>query len=88
MGSKVDYIKNLAANLKRRGRSMTFDQLAADLNANGIQTTYDTPYTGGRGVAKLVRSVYYRLDGQGLDVDAENVAERFTNANGEYAWSK
>ena len=86
MVAKTDYIKKLAGTLSKSGSFMTFDQLANDLNKKGFQTTYGTPYSGGRGVARLVDAVYQRLDAQGLTKERDLVAYVFTNANGDYAY--
>jgi hypothetical protein len=83
---KTNHIGKLANLLASQGRTMTFDQLASDLNANGFKTTRGAPYQGGRGVAKLVDAVYWRLDAQGRLSDRDDVAQRFTDANGDYAY--
>ncbi|MGC4058200.1 MAG: hypothetical protein QM743_08795 [Chitinophagaceae bacterium] len=88
MIAKTDYIKKLADRLVKQGKKMTFDQLAADLNAKGFRTTYGSAYNGGRGVAKLVDSVYHRLENSGSDTDADNVALAFTNSYGNFAYKK
>lgn len=65
---------------------MTFDQLATLLNANGYTTEYGSPFTGGRGVAKLVHAIWDRLDAQGLIAERDAVVASFTNAVGDYAY--
>lgn len=86
MEAKTKYISKVANSLVKQGKQMTFDQLATDLNTNGHKTSYGSPYIGGRGVAKLVDAVYWRLDAQGLKTERDNVAASFTDANGNYSY--
>ena len=86
MVAKTNFVKNLAVSLQRQGKTMTFDQLASTLNANGYPTEYNSPFNGGRGVAKLVHAIWDRLDAQGLIPERDAVAASFTNAVGDYAY--
>jgi hypothetical protein len=86
MDPKYVYIRDLATTLVAHRDTMTFGQLAQALNANGFQTTYNTPYNGGRGVAKLVHSVWDDLNAIGDVRHRDMVAVAFTNANGDYAY--
>ena len=66
----------------------TFDQLAAWLNEQGITTNRGTPYSGGRGVAKLCNAAYdFVHDELGLgDEGAYPIAAVFTDRNGNHAY--
>jgi ABC-type uncharacterized transport system YnjBCD substrate-binding protein len=85
---KFNAVFSHAASLAAQGVTETFDDLAAWLNRNGFRTGYGTPYTGGRGVARLVHAVYaYAHDELGMgDAGAAPVAEAFTNRNGAFAY--
>lgn len=84
MVNKTSYISSLAKGLINNGKTITFDELAIELNKNGFLTSYGTVYNGGRGVAKLVDAVYHRLK---LKSEKKAVAHAFTNSNGEFAYN-
>ena len=86
MLAKTNFIKNTATSLLTQGKTITFDQLATLLNSNGFTTEYGSSFSGGRGVAKLVHSVWDRLNAQGMIAERDAVAASFTNAVGDYAY--
>ena len=89
MEAKINHIKRLANELASRDEKMTFAELANNLNTNGFTNNYGNPYQkGGRGIAKLVDSIYQRLNKQGLTNERDNIAEVFTDANGNYSYEK
>lgn len=85
---KRKIIAELAAVLMRNNLKMSGKELQLLLNMNQIQTQYGTDYgeSGGRGVHKLIASVwqyyYNRKDFQ----TAYNISRAFVNQNGEQAW--
>lgn len=85
---KFDAVRDLADSLVASGTTMTFDDLARWLNQRGFQTSYGTPYQGGRGVARLVHAIFdYVRDELGLGEDgASRVAEAFTGCGGTFAY--
>ncbi len=87
--TKLNAVRALANALVASHATMTFAQLAAHLNLQGIKTCYGTPYhSGGRGVARLAHAAYlYVRDELGLGAAAaEPIAKAFTNQNGYYAY--
>jgi hypothetical protein len=85
--SKVTLIKEIAENLVSNKTKMTFSQLATHLNDTGHKTKYGTRYKGSRGTARLVGSVYDELMKSNDVKSAENVANAFTDRNGNHSWS-
>jgi predicted transcriptional regulator len=84
--SKISLIKEIAENLVSNRTKMTYDQLAKHLNDTGHRTTLGTKYTGNRGVAKLIGSVYRKLKKDNDKESAEIVANAFTNKEGNHPW--
>ena len=86
--SKTTLIKEIAKNLVENDRTMTYDQLANHLNDIGHKTTYGTEYQGSRGVARLISTVYQDVSNSGDNNGAENIANAFTDNNGNHPWRK
>ncbi|MFN2260435.1 MAG: hypothetical protein ABR595_00015 [Psychroflexus sp.] len=85
--SKVTLIKEIAENLVSNNKTMSYDQLAIHLNDIGCKTSFGTKYTGNRGVARLISSVYKKVKSRDQKA-AEKIAKAFTNINGKYPWDK
>lgn len=81
-------VYHYAICLKAVGATETFDDVAMWLNRHGIQTSYGTSYSGGRGVARMINAAYnYACNELGLGAaGAAAIAEVFTNKNGHYAY--
>lgn len=89
MIKKTKFIAELAKDLESRKETKTGQQLVDILNTKGFRTSYNTEYSGGRGIYRLLDAVYNRLkeeSGEGEGTDAHNVAVSFTDATGDYAW--
>lgn len=86
--SKVSLIKEIADNVVSNKTSMTYDHLAKHLNDTGHKTTFGTKYTGNRGVARLISSVYKKVVKAGDQKAAEKIAKAFTNTQGKHPWDK
>ncbi len=84
--SKVSLIQEIAQNLVDNNKTMTYDQLAVHLNDTGHRTSFGTKYTGNRGVARLISSVYKKVTQTGDIKNAENIAKAFTNTRGKHPW--
>ena len=84
--SKTTLIKEIASNLSSNHKKMTFDQLANHLNDIGHKTSYGTEYHGSRGVARLVSSVYQNVTNEGDLKGADDIANAFTDNNGNHPW--
>ncbi len=52
------HIAAIAVFLRTHDKIMSAEELAEHLNRNGLRTTYDTPYEGGRGVYRLIHATY------------------------------
>lgn len=85
--SKIYLITEIANNLVSNKNTMTYDQLATHLNDIGHRTTFGTKYTGSRGVARLISSVFKNVKKEGNIQGANNIAKAFTNKTGTYPWS-
>ncbi len=84
MEAKTKFIQKLADTLVKKGKQMKYAELANELNKKGFLTTRGYSFNvGGRGIAKLVSAVWYRLDEQGLTGDRNNVEVSFTDENGQ-----
>jgi len=81
------FVSNLAQQLHAQGQTMMAYDLANQLNANGIKTTYGSTYAGARGTYTLIEATYHWLDNQGLSNDAHLVAVAFTKPDGTYAYN-
>lgn len=86
--NKRDFLLNLANGLLLNQNFMTGPDLATTLNANGFQTSYGTPYAGGRGIYTLIHAFYNWLEANGRSNDARTVALAFITPAGEYAYDK
>jgi hypothetical protein len=80
-----EYVRGLATLC--RGGTMSVPRLAGCLNEAGLLTRAGAPYQGLRGTYTLVGSTWKWLHAQGLDDEAENVAEVFVKPNGGHAWN-
>lgn len=85
---KRAFIAELASTLMKNRLVMSGKELQLLLNMNHILTQYGTDYaeSGGRGVHKLISSVWkYYYDKKDYQT-AYNIARAFVNQNGEYAY--
>ena len=85
MNSK-QFVLQTAQQLNAQGQKMMAYDLANQLNANGIKTSYGSTYAGARGTYTLIDATYKWLDNQGLTNDAHLVAIAFTKPDGTYAY--
>ena len=58
---------------------MTGENLAHHLNEIGFETSYGTPYEGGRGTYKLISDTYDWFVDNGKQADADNIAMPLPN---------
>lgn len=86
MNDSQKLVATLAASLMATGETLSCRQLAADLNSEGMLTTYGTPYEGGRGTYKLLATTYAACERRGDHHAARAVAMAFVNARGRHAW--
>ena len=84
---KENLILEIAKSLIKNGKTLSFDELAKLLNSTGHKSSYDSSYNGGRGVAKLVSSVYKGAQSKGMKTEASNIAKAFTGKNGKFPWA-
>ena len=85
---KREFILDIARGLILNSKTMYAQNLVPLLNASCYKTDVGNEYKGGRGIYKLLDSIYYRLENAGKDDDAESIAKAFKNANGRYAYEK
>ena len=85
---KREFILNIAKGLISDKKTMYAQDLVNLLNNNSFKTDAGNEYKGGRGIYKLLDSIYYRLEKAGEDDDAEKIAKAFTDASGGYAYKK
>lgn len=86
---KYCFIFDLAKRLVDSKLSMSCSQLVCVLNANNYRTSYGTEYDpNGRGIYRVIRSVYYFAMHELERKDYDVVANAFTKPNGEYAWKE
>ena len=88
MEIKKEFIADLANRLIAAGGTMTGQNLVDELNLNGHLTSYGTQYAGGRGVFRLIHATYDSLVAEGRQLEADDVADAFTDAYGHPAWDK
>lgn len=88
MATKANFISEIASILVRQGQHMAVPDLAQLMNSNYILTSNGKPYSGERGTYTFLDAVYRRLESQGRQADAHNVAEAFTRRDGSHAWDK
>ena len=85
--AKKQYIRKRANELSKVGKSITAKDLADELNKSGLETSYGTPFQGGRGTYMLIRATYRWLDTTlGSPEEASHVARAFTKPDGRYAY--
>lgn len=79
-------VYNRSLTLNQNGQTESFDQLRQWLNANGFRRPgLNTPYSSGRGIAKVVSCTYAYVDKE-LKLNPQPVADVFVNQNGDYAY--
>jgi hypothetical protein len=81
-----NYVAALAVFLREHRKVMSGKELAEHLNRNGFQTSYGTPYWGGRGTYNMVRCMYVWLEKDGRLAEASAVAQAFVTPEGGYAY--
>ena len=89
MKKKKYYIAQLGAFLASHKMTMSGTELADNLNRNGLLTSYDTEYKGGRGKYKLISVTWHWLNDE-LDLpdEAKKVADAFVKDDGTYAYEE
>jgi hypothetical protein len=84
---KKNHILKVAMLLNKKGKTWTFAQLARSLNMSGFRTNRGTLYVvGGRGIAKLVSTVWHEFDNMGLVAESDEIVNAFTNQWGNFAY--
>ncbi len=83
---KFEFVAWVANELKKQETFMSIPALSELLNKKGYETNYSTPYGGGRGTYRLVRSAYYRKKNNGKLESAQNIAIAFRRPNFNYAY--
>jgi hypothetical protein len=87
MNNTQQYVAELAVFLHSREMRMSARELAEHLNLNNLPTGYGTPYVPeGRGIYRLLSTLYSALAAQNRMPEAEAVAEAFTKEDGSYAY--
>jgi len=87
MNEKKLYIWRLAKFLTENNKKMSGDELASHLNRNNFQTSYQTEFTGGRGIYTLIRETWKWIhDDLGLEKEADLVATAYVKPDGSYAY--
>lgn len=87
LAAKHHFIWETAQDLHDKGEQMTGQQLAQLLNEKGFVTDYGSPYAGGRGIYRLVKSTWTWLHKtENNPSEASKVAHAFVKANGQLAW--
>lgn len=82
---KYRCVEWIAEQLHEEGRVMSGACLASVLNDLGHCTNYNSVFIGGRGIYRLIRSVYKRCEAD--PEHANMVACAFVKRNGQYAYS-
>jgi len=87
VNEKKAYIWQLARFLTAHGRVMSGGELADHLNRNGVETSYSTKYSRGRGVYTLINATYKWL-AKDLELlsEADTIANAYVNAKGKPAY--
>jgi hypothetical protein len=88
MNKKKMYLTKLAEFLAANAMNMSGEELADHLNRNKFLTALGTPYSGGRGVYKLINETYKWLEDMGLDEDTKRFPFAFVNGKDEFVWDK
>jgi hypothetical protein len=82
-----NHVISLAVFLASQGARMRASDLVQNLNLNKLPTGYGTPYDpNGRGVFRMLTTLYAWLAKQGRQSEADAVATVFTKQDGTYAW--
>lgn len=63
-----------------------FGDLLVWLNQNGHQTISGTPYTGNRGVARMVSAAWHYHDRMGNTAERDAIQKAFVNQNYTYSY--
>lgn len=85
---KYQFVSWVAEELAKRDSFMSVPALMDLVNANGGETDYGEPFTGGRGSYRLVSGAYHRLENAGQKERARSVAVAFRRPNFEYAYGQ
>jgi hypothetical protein len=83
--SKQKYIEELANALSENNKTLTFEELAENLNEVGYETNDGQDYKGGRGTATLVKTVHEKCEDEDT---AENISTVFTGKDGTLPYEK
>jgi hypothetical protein len=84
--SKAKLVGAIATYLVESERTMHFDELAQVLNQLGVETSYGSEYSGGRGVAKLAHACYDTLKANNMEKECDAVARAFVDKNGNFSY--
>jgi hypothetical protein len=87
MNSKMEFVAQRAVQLYASNSTITGQELAVELNANGFLTNYGTPFSGGRGTYRLISATCDTLRIGLRGSEANSVVYAFTKANGNYGWN-
>ena len=87
MEEKFIFVFWLALHLKAQGQQRDGLQLAAELNARGLRTSFGETFKGLRGTYKLLKAAYRYVERRfGANVAAV-IADVFTKPDGTHAWA-
>ncbi|MDY3315866.1 hypothetical protein JSO61_008745 [Riemerella anatipestifer] len=86
---KYSFLINLVGQAKRLNKYINFEYIARALDNNGFLTNRGTRYSlsGGRGIAKLVSSLFKRAKKIGNHSLADDIAHRIVGKNGKVSWA-
>ena len=85
---KYEFVARVAEELAKRETFMSVPALIGLVNAKGGETTYGTPFTGGRGSYRMVSGTYHRMRAAERQDRAHAVAVAFRRPNFEYAYGE
>jgi hypothetical protein len=85
---KYKAIWDRALALDAKGKTETFSELAKWLNNKGFRNNLGKPYENPRGVARVVRFAWDYAESEFGYKKALPIANSFTKATGDYAWSE
>jgi hypothetical protein len=86
---KFQAILDRATSLEARGKTETFLEVAKFLNKNGFRNNAGKPYAASpRGIAKVVAAAWAYAARRFGEKRALPIANSFTGASGDYAWSE
>ena len=85
---KYSFLRGMVEGAKRTGKNVNFKDVSTALNQNGFKTNRGTPYNpeGGRGIAKLISSLFGRTKKSGNSNAASDVAHKVVGKNGKQSW--